>query len=323
MPRDTNGTYTKPAGTTAVTGQIISSSAYNNLANDEADALTDSLSRSGKGGMLADLSMGGKKITNLANGTSLSDAVRRDQAIGFVRRGNFGGTSGGSANAQTIDIGEQAAYFNGMIITFIAGFTNTGGPFVINVNGLGGKNVFKPTGSLVAGDIEAGAIAVIVYNGVSDTFQLLNPRSALGTAATRNVGTAAGNLPEIVDGSGRFNSAVDAAHKILDNLTGDGIKRTTWSSCVFSGAGAMIDSFNLMGASRLSAGTYALSFPSIGGSYFVDICVDSGLSSENISHYVLSGSRGPASCTIITARGNSSPSPFDPDRVSVAISRIA
>ena len=58
MPRDSGGSYTKPSGTTATAGQKARASQFNDLANDVATELTDSLSRSGKGAMqsLKDLS---------------------------------------------------------------------------------------------------------------------------------------------------------------------------------------------------------------------------------------------------------------------------
>lgn len=55
MPRDVNGNYTLPAGNPVVSGTPISSAVQNATTSDLATALTDSLSRSGKGGMLVPL----------------------------------------------------------------------------------------------------------------------------------------------------------------------------------------------------------------------------------------------------------------------------
>lgn len=78
MPRDVSGAYTLPeapftAGTKAVSAKVNS-----NLA-DLAAAATDSLSRSGKGGMSADLPMGGHKLVAVGAGTDATDAARVDQ----------------------------------------------------------------------------------------------------------------------------------------------------------------------------------------------------------------------------------------------------
>jgi hypothetical protein len=66
MPRDANGNYTLPAGNPVVSGQPISSSVQNSTMSDVASSLTDSLSRSGKGGMLAPLPFGDGSVANPA-----------------------------------------------------------------------------------------------------------------------------------------------------------------------------------------------------------------------------------------------------------------
>lgn len=55
MSRNSSGTYTLPAGNPVVTGTLIESTWANNTLNDLASAMTDSLSRSGQGGMTAAL----------------------------------------------------------------------------------------------------------------------------------------------------------------------------------------------------------------------------------------------------------------------------
>ena len=55
MPRDPNGTYTLPAGNPVTTGEIIEADWANDTMPDLGAEMTDSLSRSGKGGMGASL----------------------------------------------------------------------------------------------------------------------------------------------------------------------------------------------------------------------------------------------------------------------------
>lgn len=55
MSRNASGTYTLPAGNPVVTGTLIESSWANTTLSDLAAAMTDSLSRSGQGGMTAAL----------------------------------------------------------------------------------------------------------------------------------------------------------------------------------------------------------------------------------------------------------------------------
>jgi hypothetical protein len=52
MPRNPSGDYSLPAGNPVVSGTPISSATQNSTMTDVATALTDSLSRTGKGGML-------------------------------------------------------------------------------------------------------------------------------------------------------------------------------------------------------------------------------------------------------------------------------
>lgn len=73
MPRDSSGTYTPNPSTPFVTGTPIASSVANTRAADLATEITDSLSRSGKGGMLAPIAFTGIAATirsGIANGAS-------------------------------------------------------------------------------------------------------------------------------------------------------------------------------------------------------------------------------------------------------------
>jgi len=65
MPRNASGIYTTPAGTTAVSGQTISSTAYNNFLNDISQAITQSLPVNGVVAMTGNLNMGNYRVTNL------------------------------------------------------------------------------------------------------------------------------------------------------------------------------------------------------------------------------------------------------------------
>jgi len=85
MARDPSGNYTLPAGNPIAFGEKpASSSKYNAVQADIATELTDSLSRSGKGAMLAALDMGGFDIDDA--GAVAADAV----TIGGVSAGFLG-----------------------------------------------------------------------------------------------------------------------------------------------------------------------------------------------------------------------------------------
>jgi hypothetical protein len=71
MPRNASGTYSLPAGNPVVTGTSVSSTWANDTLNDLKAEMTDSLNRSGKGGMLAALTLYAGTVT--APGVAFSD----------------------------------------------------------------------------------------------------------------------------------------------------------------------------------------------------------------------------------------------------------
>lgn len=80
MPRASNGQYLPPANTAAVSGAVISSSAYNSLTGDIGTEITNSLDRGGRSAMTANLPMGGNLINNLGTPVSNTDAVTKAYA---------------------------------------------------------------------------------------------------------------------------------------------------------------------------------------------------------------------------------------------------
>jgi len=89
-------------------------------------------------------------------------------AAPFPEQGTWGGTSGGSANAQTLTIANYHVYTPGVTLRFIAVATNTG-PTTLNVSGIGTKNVYRLTGTgpaaLSGGEIVSGQISAVMYDG--------------------------------------------------------------------------------------------------------------------------------------------------------------
>jgi microcystin-dependent protein len=82
----------------------------------------------------------------------------------------FGGTSGGSANAQTINIPNLPANTPGVQLRFIPGFTNTG-PTQINVSGIGLVDVLRPSSignvGFSGGEFQAGELTCVIFNGTA------------------------------------------------------------------------------------------------------------------------------------------------------------
>lgn len=79
IPRGSDGQYSLPAGTIVNSGDTLYVSQHNPFAADVSAALSDSLSRSGRGGMTAALPMGGNKITGCAPGVDPTDVATVSQ----------------------------------------------------------------------------------------------------------------------------------------------------------------------------------------------------------------------------------------------------
>ena len=79
--------------------------------------------------------------------------------------GMWGGTSGGSANAQTVSTDlNLPSYTAGERVTFIAGFTNTSA-LTLNRDGLGARNVFVSGAAMTGGEMVAGNTYTVVDDG--------------------------------------------------------------------------------------------------------------------------------------------------------------
>lgn len=125
----------------------------------------------------------------------------------FADQATYAGTSGGSANAQTITVSNYAAHTVGVRLSFIPGLANTSAA-QINVSGLGLVNLVKPTmGGTVAltgGELSTGQLTTITYNGAA--YQLVSNLSpAVISAGTGiSVGSPCSNMtaPCVVTNSG-------------------------------------------------------------------------------------------------------------------------
>lgn len=84
MPRDSQGNFSLPSGSLVTAGETIAPSQHNPPLQDLADSMTGSLSRNGKGGMLAPFNGGGFRATNIAPGVQSTDAATVGQLSGMA-----------------------------------------------------------------------------------------------------------------------------------------------------------------------------------------------------------------------------------------------
>ncbi len=162
MPRNGSGVYSLPEAA-FVFNTVIDETVMNNQLSDIESALSASLAADGQKVPTANLPMGNFRHTGVANASARTDYA----AAGQVQDSSFlwGGTSGGTANAQTIALTPAiTAYAAGQTFRFIAGATNTGAT-TIAVNGLAATDITYLGNPLTGGEIASGGVYEVIYGG--------------------------------------------------------------------------------------------------------------------------------------------------------------
>lgn len=182
-----SGTFSRAYDWTdeAAAGNVISSSKFDTENDAFAAGINNCIAKDGQNAATADLPMGGNKHTGVGNGT----ARTQYPSIGQIQDGGvvWGGTSGGSANAQTISLSPAiTAYAAGQTFAFIAGFTNTD-TCTLNVNSVGAITLKRNGQALGGGEVMAGQVVVVAYDGSS--FAMLNPSDQLAPSAKAYLNT--------------------------------------------------------------------------------------------------------------------------------------
>jgi hypothetical protein len=120
---------------------------------------------------------------------SVNDSARQEMGRVAEFRNDITGTitAGGTANALTVTANSGfTTLANGRMVAFIAASDNTTAA-TLNVNGIGAKSIRKMDGSgdaaLVAGEIQAGGVYLVVYNtamnGAAGGWLLINPTEGI------------------------------------------------------------------------------------------------------------------------------------------------
>lgn len=149
-------------------GNNIDATKFDSENDNFATGIQNCLTKDGQNSPTSDLPMGGQKHTGVADGSARTHyaSVAQAQDSSLI----WGGTSGGTANAQTINLTPAiAAYAAGQRFAFIAGATNTGAA-TLNVNAAGAKNIYSNNAALGGGEIESGKVYSVLYDGTQ--FQL-------------------------------------------------------------------------------------------------------------------------------------------------------
>jgi hypothetical protein len=197
-----NGSGTFQINTTGqpvVAGTVISSTAFNSLTSDLATGLSTAITKDGQTTVTANIPMSGFKITNLGAATVGTDAVRYSQIQSntdkLVTVSGTDTLTGSVTPALT-------AYAAGNLFSFVVANTNTTA-VTINIDGVGSKAITR-TGStaLVAGDMVAGQVALIEYDGTR--FQLLNGNSFTNLLVSGTLNYGGVTLTNAVTGTGKM-----------------------------------------------------------------------------------------------------------------------
>lgn len=158
MPRNSSGTYTLPAGNPVVTGTTISSTWANTTLSDLATAMSDSLDRSGQGGMLASLGL----FSGVIGAPGLSWTAETTSGLYRAGAGDFRYSISSTDKLQliTTGLGIPAAGVAATPSLFILGDPNTG------VYSVAADDLGISTGGVLRFDISTTAItATLPWRG--------------------------------------------------------------------------------------------------------------------------------------------------------------
>jgi hypothetical protein len=183
MARNGSGTYNLLTNSwnPATNGVSATAVDWQNLINDVASALTQSLSADGQTPITGNLNAGNNKITGLAAGSATGDSLRWEQLFSQGQPANL-------ASAATTDIGAQnTVLLNITGTTSITSFgTNYNGPRYLRFDGVltlthNATTLILPGGANIT--TAAGDSAIVVPNGTpANGWRVLGYQKADGTA---------------------------------------------------------------------------------------------------------------------------------------------
>ncbi len=115
-----------------------------------------------------------RQILKDATNVTLWDAITADQVS---LNASWAGISSGSANAQTVTLGNFSLE-DGQLVYFLAGISNTSAA-TLNVSGTGNVSIVSDTSTgpqaLGGGEIIVGNVIGVVYDAISGVFHIVTP----------------------------------------------------------------------------------------------------------------------------------------------------
>jgi hypothetical protein len=227
MPRNASGTYSLPSGNPVVSGTLIEANWANTTLNDIANELTDSLSRSGEGGMLAPF--------RLADGLQASPGIAwlNEPSTGFYREGSgeMWGVVGGTQVLQYTAAGVLVP--NGRTLTANGGISAT----TLSTSGAATLASASVTGNLSVGGtltLTGGLTLngnVTVGDASTDTLTINSTITSnlIFTDNTYDIGASGATRPRhlylagngVIGGTLGVSGVLTASGGVTGNLTGN------------------------------------------------------------------------------------------------------
>lgn len=196
---------------------MISETDVNAEMDGIATGLSTCITKDGQTNPTANLPMAGFKLTGLGAGSAAADSATlgQVQAQAYI----WCGTAGGTADALTLTPSPAiTAYAAGQTFRFIAGASPNTGAATVAISGLTTKELQNDGAALAAGDITAGKMCEIIYDGT--VFQLQHVVVAIkpiafhaNKNATNQTGIATGTFTkvtftnEVFDIGGHYDAA--------------------------------------------------------------------------------------------------------------------
>ena len=211
MPRNSSGIYTLPGGNPVTPGDVIEAAWANTTLEDVADALTNSLSRTGAGGMLAPF--------------RIADGAVSAPGLSYLNETNTGLYRSGSGSTWMAVLGVNVAQFStvGLTIPFGKALTAQGNASVSGTLAVTGATTLASTLAVTGAITATGGVVGNVTGNVT---------AASGTSTFNNItisGTLdmdAGSSATIINLPNPTNSG-DAANKgYVDSVLGSKLSLT-------------------------------------------------------------------------------------------------
>ena len=314
MPYDGTGVYRPPLSPTfpAVGGTVIQADHYNAVINDIAAGLTNAVKRDGQGPWTGAQNAGGKKITNLGEGTLDADATTLKQLRDLVASGTGTLTTNtmvtpaaGEARVGATYAGLEPVYLFSNSVSY--GLYSTTGGVLIDYERATGKKRLGGTidiSTLVKND---GGTYGINVSGNAATATLAASATLATTAAFATNATNATLATEAI----KFFGAVGAAPSIACRawVMFDGTTMT------------ILGQSNVASVVRLGAGDYRITFtiPMPSAFYAVNVTGYREAPGGNLVYSSMKTELPTASTVRVGTGHEGSPGGVDRERVSVTV----